>query len=402
MTFPRKARCFKSVIRRGVNGGVPMTPVEWRKIPTVLYPQEVLDKSFKRASKQSDLVEDPDKYHRVRKQMARMIQASSDTIAETLLKWIDKWPSLNAQSSFDQALVDAAVGADEYRRNLGAIQWAAQRVRSIAGESQSKMLRYRNIEAFHNERRHAYGRMSSIIDQISQNILWLGEARDILRKLPSIDASEPCIVVAGAPNVGKSALITVLSSGEPEVASYPFTTKRLHVGHFDHRRRTYQLVDTPGLLDRPMTERNQIEMQAIAALENIGDLVLFLIDLSEDGGVDLENQKNLLSEVEELLSDKEIIVVYSKADLIDQNNEGKIWVSSTTGLGVEELRSKIIDAVDADAIIDPLKLPSDWPRENEEIEPIGSPEEIAKRREKAEMHAPRWEREMRRKKNERA
>ena len=378
-----------------------MASVEWRRIPTVLYPQEVLDKSFKRASKQSDLVEDPDKYHRVRKQMSRMVQASSDTIAETLLKWVDKWPSLNAQSSFDQALVDAAVGADEYRRNLGAIQWAAERVRSIAGESQSKMLRYRNIEAFHSERRHAYGRMSSIIDQISQNILWLGEARDILRKLPSIDASEPCIVVTGAPNVGKSALITVLSSGEPEVASYPFTTKRLHVGHFDHRRRTYQLVDTPGLLDRPMTERNQIEMQAIAALENIGDVVLFLLDLTEDSEMSLENQENLLAEVSELLSDKEIIIVHSKADLIDEIERDNMSVSSTTGIGIEELRLKLIDTIDADAVIDPLNLPNDWPREDEEIEPIGSPEEIAKRREKAEMHAPRWEREMRKKKKRR-
>ena len=32
-----------------------MASVEWRKIPTVLYPQEVLDKAFRRASKQSTL-----------------------------------------------------------------------------------------------------------------------------------------------------------------------------------------------------------------------------------------------------------------------------------------------------------------------------------------------------------
>ena len=88
-----------------------MASVEWRKIPTVLYPQEVLDKAFRRASKQSTLVEDPDKYHRVRKQMARMVQAASDTIAETLLKWVDQWPSLNAQSEFDQHQPDVIVGS---------------------------------------------------------------------------------------------------------------------------------------------------------------------------------------------------------------------------------------------------------------------------------------------------
>ena len=69
-----------------------MASVEWRKIPTVLYPQEVLDKAFRRAGKQSDLVEDPDKYHRVRKQMARMVQAASDTIAETCLLYTSPSP----------------------------------------------------------------------------------------------------------------------------------------------------------------------------------------------------------------------------------------------------------------------------------------------------------------------
>ena len=59
----------------------------------------------------------------------------------------------------------------------------------------------------------------------------------------------------------------------------------------------YQLVDTPGLLDRPMEERNQIEMQAIAALEHVGDLCLFLMDPSETGGTSMEEQTNLLNEV---------------------------------------------------------------------------------------------------------
>ncbi|HIC50764.1 MAG TPA: hypothetical protein EYP01_04890, partial [Candidatus Poseidoniales archaeon] len=118
-----------------------MASMDWRRIPTVLYPQEILDKAFGRASKQSDLVEDPDKYHRVRKQMDRMVQSAADVIDTTLLKWVDLWPSLNALSQFDQALIDAAVGNDEYRKTLGTIQWAAEQVRKIAGETQRKILR---------------------------------------------------------------------------------------------------------------------------------------------------------------------------------------------------------------------------------------------------------------------
>ncbi len=341
-----------------------MAGVNWRSIPTVLYPQEILDKAFSRASKQSDFVEDPDKYHRVRKQMDRMVQSAADVIDSTLLKWVDKWPSLNALSQFDQALIDAAVGNDEYRKSLGTIQWAAEQVRKIAGETQRKILRLRNIEGFHQARRHAYGRFSSILDQVSPQILWLGEARDTLRHLPSLDPNEPCIVVAGSPNVGKSALISALSSGEPEVASYPFTTKQLHLGHFEHRRRAYQMVDTPGLLDRPMSERNRIELQAIAALEHIGDVLLFLIDSSPGATTPLDQQQHLLEEVSQLISERPMIVVHSKADLIDEIPEDvQTPISAQTGQGLEELRARLIEVIGADDVGDPLSLPENWHRD---------------------------------------
>tara|TARA_B110000881_G_scaffold212151_1_gene221503 strand:- start:89 stop:1183 length:1095 start_codon:yes stop_codon:yes gene_type:complete len=358
-----------------------MASVEWRSIPTVLYPQEILDKAFSRASKQADMVEDPDKYHRVRKQMNRMIQSAADVISTTLLDYVSKWPSLNALSDFDQALVDAAVGNDEFRQNLAALQWASDKVGRIASDSQRTILRLRDIDGFHKARRHAYGRFSSIIDQISSPILWLGDARNILRKLPSIDSLEPCIVVAGSPNVGKSAMITALSSGEPEVAVYPFTTKQLHLGHFDHRRRPYQMVDTPGLLDRPMIERNNIEMQAIAALENIGDVLLFLIDGTENATTPIEEQHNLLGEIKSNISGKPIIVIHTKADLFESIPEDfKLCISSETGEGIEALRSLIIEKIAADEISDPLSLPDHWPREDESMQPLGSTQEILRRR----------------------
>lgn len=40
------------------------------------------------------------------------------------------------------------------------------------------------------------------------------------------------VVLVGAPNVGKSSLVQVLSSGLPEVCDYPFTTKTVKMGHF--------------------------------------------------------------------------------------------------------------------------------------------------------------------------
>ena len=57
-----------------------------------------------------------------------------------------------------------------------------------------------------------------------------------------------------------------------EVQPYAFTTKSLYVGHTDYKYLRWQIIDTPGILDHPLEDRNTIEMQAITALGILWDL----------------------------------------------------------------------------------------------------------------------------------
>ena len=366
-----------------------MVSVVWRSIPTVLTVEELLDKAFSKAKKAGDAVVDKDRVFRTRKQMTRMVGSAGDSLSSTLLDWVNKWPSLDKMSPFDVAMVEAAVGCDDYRQSLGACQWAAQKCVEISQQNAKKLRRMVNLPPMHESRREAYGRISSIMGRIEGNLNFLRNARDTLRTLPMIDSTEPCLVVAGAPNVGKSALIASMSSGKPEIAAYPFTTKQLHVGHFVNRRMKYQLVDTPGLLDRPMDERNQIEMQAIAALEHVGDLCLFLLDPSETGGTSMDAQTNLLNEVASLLPQTPLIVIDGKGDLIDEIDSdewqavcemeaaliddpegpipeirnpvtGHLVISATAPAGIERLRFEIIQRIGEMRENDPLTLPENW------------------------------------------
>ncbi|MEC7239115.1 MAG: GTPase [Candidatus Thermoplasmatota archaeon] len=366
--------------------------VSWRALPTVLTKEELLDKAYARAKKAADRVDDNDRVFRVRKQLNRMIQTASDILNTYLMDTVNQWPSLDQSPQFDVSMIDACVGCDDYRHHLSMLQWAANQISKIATQNTRKITRTAKIELMHEARREAYGRISSLVGRIGPSLKWLGDSREILKRLPSIDQLSPCIVVCGAPNVGKSAFISALSSGNMEVNHYPFTTKRIHLGHFTFRRLQYQMVDTPGLLDRPMHKRNDIEMQAISALENLGSLVLFLIDESENCGMTIEEQNNLLEEILELLAETTVMIISTKADihaekpvnwdlvksaekeylmsgeehyselplLIDSN--GYITISALENVGLEALKMEIVRIVKDNTPVDPMNLPDGWYR----------------------------------------
>lgn len=50
------------------------------------------------------------------------------------------------------------------------------------------------------------------------------------------------VALVGAPNVGKSSLVNVLSSGVPEVCDYPFTTRSIKMGHFYVNGQRHQVI----------------------------------------------------------------------------------------------------------------------------------------------------------------
>ncbi|HEC86420.1 MAG TPA: GTPase, partial [Thermoplasmatales archaeon] len=127
-------------------------------------------------------------------------------------------------------------------------------------------------------------------------------------------------------------------------ASYPFTTQSIYVGHreekINHNIIQYQLIDTPGLLDRPLEKRNKIEKQAIAALAHLADLIIFILDPTEHCGYSMEEQRNLLNRVRRMFSSVPLIVVENKADIIKRKSP-HIKISCTTGDGIQNLLKKI-------------------------------------------------------------
>ena len=110
-------------------------------------------------------------------------------------------------------------------------------------------------------------------------------------------------------------------------------------------KKRYQIIDTPGLLDRPLTERNEIELQAISALRHLADVILFIIDPSETCGYEIERQLNLLEEIRREFR-VPILVVSNKCDLEGKEVPVEMRMSTLTGENVEKVLEALLRTIE--------------------------------------------------------
>ena len=104
-----------------------------------------------------------------------------------------------------------------------------------------------------------------------------GGKRTSTARLPRQGAGRAMLI--GAPNTGKSQLLTSLTRATPEVAPYPFSTREPIPGMMPWEDVMVQLVDTP-----PIT-RDVLDPTTVGLIRG-ADLVLLLVDLGSDAGTD--------------------------------------------------------------------------------------------------------------------
>jgi len=313
----------------------------FRNIPTVLSSEEILDQSFKKANKV--IILDRDAFYKKKKTIIAKTEKFSLNIITILEKYIKDFPSIDNLSSFYQEIIDIKINVDKIKKSLGAINWAQKTCKSIYFKQCKFLKRSNNLDFLQQKQKEIYGRLSSVINQVKNDLKALSDAIKILKTFPEVH-NIPTIVIAGYPNVGKSSLLRCLSSAKPKIAQYPFTTKEIHVGHIEKKEKYIinhiQIIDTPGLLDRPLEKRNEIEKNAIAALEHLANIIIFLIDPSETSGYLLEDQIKLLSQIKKMFKDSKIIVVENKSDVIKTNSKN-LKVSCKTNDGIDLLINEI-------------------------------------------------------------
>jgi nucleolar GTP-binding protein len=226
---------------------------------------------------------------------------------------------------------------DHYKLALGQINTARRLCDQIASDY-VRMLKYGDtLYRCKQLKRAALGRICTILKKQGPSLGYLEEVRKHLSRLPQINPNTRTLVMCGFPNVGKSSFMNCVTRADVEVQPFAFTTKSLFVGHMDYKYLRWQVIDTPGILDHPLEDRNTIEMQAVTALAHLHASILYFIDISQQCGYTIEQQISLFESIKPLFANKPLFIIANKIDVVkfedidSEHREAIIALAKETG-----------------------------------------------------------------------
>ena len=288
----------------------------FKKIATVPAATDFIDVVLSRTQRQTPTVVHAGyAITRIRQFYMRKVKYTQQSWNEKLSRILEDFPRVDDVHPFYSDLLNVLYDKDHYKLALGQLNTARSMIDKIA-KDYVKLLKYGDsLYRCKQLKRAALGRMCTIMKKHAASLAYLEQVRQHMSRLPSIDPNTRSILVCGYPNVGKSSFMNKVTRADVEVQPYAFTTKSIYVGHTDYKYLRWQVLDTPGILDRPLDERNTIEMQSITALAHLRAVVLYIVDISEQCGFTIAQQAALFHSIKPLFANKPLVVAINKIDV---------------------------------------------------------------------------------------
>ena len=164
------------------------------------------------------------------------------------------------------------------------------------------------------------------------------------------------VALLGAPNAGKSTLLSVVSAAKPKIADYAFTTLEPNLGIVEVRdHKSFVMADIPGIIEGAHEGRG-LGTRFLRHIER-NSVLLFLIPAdSDDIRRDYDVLLGELTQYNPELLDKERLLAVTKCDMLDEDliaeirghlPEGvpSVFISSVSGLNIPRLKDMLWEAL---------------------------------------------------------
>ena len=163
--------------------------------------------------------------------------------------------------------------------------------------------------------------------------------------------------LVGLPNAGKSSLISAITNANVEVADYPFTTIKPTLGVVKYGRGRFVICDIPGLI-KGASDGAGLGDKFLKHIERC-KILIHMLDITSLSFID--DYKIIKQELQQYNKDilqKNIIVVFNKIDLVDEEtlkmkiktfikeiNIKPICISTLTHQGIKDLIKLIFNTI---------------------------------------------------------
>lgn len=261
---------------------------------------------------------------------ARRIYASKvESVFSTIAEIVGSCSRLPRPAEMHPFYAEVASIASEglYEDLVDGCKRAAALVARLFREYRRRILSSQDEREIESLAREYVGRALSVVRRGLRGVEFLRRAVVEITRSPCVEEGVVSIVVCGMPQTGKSTLVSRISTAKPETSPFPFTTKRVIMGHFEIGGARAAVIDTPGILDRPLDEMNEIERRAVAAIRHLAGSAIFLIDPRRGSYYSLEQQIRVLEGVEKILGRGRIVVGINKKDIASEEE-----ISRSTGI----------------------------------------------------------------------
>ena len=178
-----------------------------------------------------------------------------------------------------------------------------------------------------------------------------GEELDLILELKVLAD----VGLVGFPNAGKSTLLSVLTSAQPKIADYEFTTLKPNLGIVEYRDfKSFVIADIPGIIEGA-AEGKGLGHYFLRHIERNSTLLFLIPADSKDISKEYEILLDELRRYNPELLDKDRLIAISKTDMLDEELIAEMrieldkdfkdvpymFISSVAQIGLVELKDRL-------------------------------------------------------------